>query len=197
VPSQAREPAGWSSCRAAQGSRRAKGAQAHEHSTGTRCVGPPTRGPGGRSLFGAWEGGSMPDSARAPAVGSSCRAAPGSRGARDGEGLEWRNAVAEVVRSGVSRLLVTILRGSALRPSERQGRAWRSSCRHRRDNSSSSSTTDVSRSGDESAVARILGAFRATFTPSTVREDPRGMDPGTLPTPDSTGGEQSKRSMRE
>jgi len=44
----------------------------------------------------------MPDSAREPAVGSSSRASPGSRGARDGQGLEWRDAVAEGVRSEVT-----------------------------------------------------------------------------------------------
>jgi len=139
----------------------------------------------------------MPDSAREPAGGSSIRAPPGSRGARDGQGLEWRDAVAEVVRSEVTRSLVSMLRGSTPRPAERRGRARRSSLRHRRDNSSSSSTTDVSRSGDESAVAALLGAVRATPTPSTVREGTRGVDPRTLPTPDSVGGEQGGGAARE
>jgi len=132
----------------------------------------------------------MPNSAREPAGGSSSRAPPGSRGARDGQGLEWRDAVAEVVRSEVTRSLVTMLRGSTPRPAERRGRARRSSRRHRRDDSASSSTTDVSRSGEESAVAALLGAVRATPTPSTVREGARGIDPRTLPTPDSVGGAQ-------
>ena len=139
----------------------------------------------------------MPNSAREPAGGSSSRAPPGSRGARDGQGLEWRDAVAEVVRSEVTRSLVTMLRGSTPRPAERRGSARRSSRRHRRDDSSSSSSTDVSRSGDESAVAALLGAVRATPTPSTVREGTRGIDPRTLPTPDSAGGEQGGGAARE
>jgi len=98
--------------------------------------------------------------------------------------------VAEVVWSEVARSPVKMLRGSTPRPVQRRGRARRSSRRHRRDDSSSSSTTDVSRSGDESAVAALLGAVRATPTPSTVRERTRGIDPRTLPTPDSVGGEQ-------
>jgi len=139
----------------------------------------------------------MPNSAREPAGGISMRAPPGSRGARDVQGLEWRDAVAEVVRSEVTRSLVTMLRGSTPRPAERRGRDRRSSRRHRRDDSSSSSTTDVSRSGDESAVAALLGAVRATPTPSTVREGTRGIDPRTLPTPDSVGGEQGGGAARE
>jgi len=65
------------------------------------------------------------------------------------------------------------------RLAERWGRVRRSSRRYRRDNSTSSSTTEVSRSGDESAVASLLGAFLATPTPSTVREGTRGIDPRT------------------
>jgi len=132
----------------------------------------------------------MPDSARKPAGGSSCRAPPGLRGARDGQGLEWRDDVAEFARSEVTRSLVTMLRGSTPRPTERRGRARRSSRRRRRDNSSSSSTTDVSLSGDECAVAALLGAFRSTPTPSKVREGTRGIDPRTQPTHESAGGEQ-------
>jgi len=45
----------------------------------------PALGPGGRSLFGAWEGGTMPDSAREPAGGIFYRAPPGSRDAGDGQ----------------------------------------------------------------------------------------------------------------
>jgi len=84
VPPPAREPAGGSSSRAPPGSRSAKGAPAREYSAGTYGIGPSALGPGGRSPLGAWEGGSMPDSAREPASGSSSRAPPGSRGARDG-----------------------------------------------------------------------------------------------------------------
>jgi len=152
----AREPAGGSSCRAPPGSRSAKGGPALENSAGTHGIGPPALGPVGRSPLGAWEGGAMPGSARKPAGGSSSRAPPGSRRARDGQGLEWRDAVAEVVRSEVTQSLVTMLRGSTPRPAEWRGGARRSSRRRRRDNSSSSSTTDVSRSGDESAVAALL-----------------------------------------
>jgi len=139
----------------------------------------------------------MPDSAREPAGGSSSRAFPGSRGARDGKGLEWRDAMAEVVRSEVTRSLVTILRGSTPRLAECRGRARRSSSRRRRDDPSSSSTTDFSRSGDESAVAALLGAFRAAPTPSTVREGTRGIYQRTQPTPDSAGGEQGGGVARE
>jgi len=139
----------------------------------------------------------MPDSAREPAGGSSCRAPPGLRGARDGQGLEWRDDVAEFARSEVTRSLVTMLRGSTPRPTERRGRARRPSRRRRRDNSSSSSTTDVSRSGDESAVAALLGAFRAIPTPSKVREGTRGIDPRTQPTPKSARGEQGGRAAQE
>jgi len=142
-------------------------------------------------------GGSVPPPAREPAGGSSSRAPPGSRSARDGQGLEWRDAVAEVVRSEVTRSLVTMLRGSTPRPAERRGRARRSSRRRRRDDSSSSSTTDVSRSGDESTVAALLGAVRATPTPSTVREGTREIDPRTLPTPDSVEGEKGGGAARE
>jgi len=197
VPPPARERAGGSSSRAPPGSRRAKGAPAREHSAGTHGIGPPALGPGGRSPLVAWEGGAMPNSARGPAGGSCSRAPPGSRGSRDGQGLEWRDAVAEVVRSEVTRSLVTMLRGSTPRPAERRGRARRSSRRQRRDDSSSSSTTDVSRSGDESAVAALLGAVRATPTPSTVRDGTRGIDPRTLPTPDSVGGEQGGGAAQE
>jgi len=105
--------------------------------------------------------------------------------------------VPELVRYEVTRSLVTMLRGSTPRPADRRGRARRSSRRHRMDDSSSSSTTDVSRSGDESAVAALLGAVRATPTPSTVREGTRGIDPRTLPTPDSMGGEQGGGAERE
>jgi len=111
----------------------------------------------------------MPTSAREPAGGSSSRAPPGSRGARDGQGLGWRDAVAEVVRSEATRSLATMLRGSTPRPADRRGRARRSSRRQRRDDSSSSSTTDISRSGDESAVTALLCAVRASPTPSKVR----------------------------
>ena len=165
MPLPAREPAGGSSSRAPPGSRSAKGTPAREHSAGTHGIGPQALGPGGRSPLGAWEGGAIPDSAREPAVWSYGRAPPGSRGARDGQGLELRDAVAEFVRSEVARSLVTMLRDSTPRLAERRGRARRSSRRHRRDDSSSSSTTDVSRSGDESAVAALLGGFRATPTP--------------------------------
>jgi len=109
----------------------------------------------------------------------------------------WRDAVAEVVRSEVTRSLVTMFRGSTPRPAERRGRARRSSRRHRRDDSSSSSIADVSRPGDESAVAALLGEVRATPTPSTGRERTRGIDPRTLPTPDSVGGEQGRGAARE
>jgi len=197
VPRQAREPAGESSSRALPGARSAKGATALALSAETHGIGPPALGPGGRSPIGAWEEGAMPGWAREPAGGSSCRAPPGSRGARDGQGLEWRNAVAEVVRSEVTLSLVTMLRSSTTRPAERRGRARRSSRRRRRDNSSSSSTTDVSRSGDESAVAALLGAFRATPTPSTVREGTRGIDPMAQPTPDSAEGAQGGGAARE
>jgi len=139
----------------------------------------------------------MPDSAREPAGGSSSRALPISRGAGDGQGLEWRDAVAEVVRSEVTRSLVTMLRASTPKPAERRGRARTSFRRHRRDYSSSSSTTDVSRSGDESAVGALLGALHATPTPWTVREGTRGIDPRTLPSPASVGGEQSRVAARE
>jgi len=189
VPQPAREPAGESSSRAPPGSRSANGAPARKHSAGTHGTGPPALGPGGRSPLGAWEGGEMPHSEREIACGSSSRAPPGSRGAREGQGLEWRDAVAHVLRSEVARSLVTMLRGSTPRPAGRRGRAQRSSHRHRSDDPSSSSTTDVSRSGDESAVAALLGAFRATPTPSTVREGTRGIDPKNQPTTDSVWGE--------
>ena len=52
------------------------------------------------------------------------------------------------------------------------------------------STTDASRSGDESAVAALLGSFCATLTLSTVKEGTQGIDPRTQPTPDSAGGEK-------
>ena len=122
---------------------------------------------------------------------------PRLTGCRGWPGLEWRNAVAEVVRSEVSRSLATMLRGSTSRPAERRGRDRRSSRRYRRDNSSLSSTTDVSCSGDESAVAALLGAFRATPTPSTVTENTRGVDLRTQPTPESGGGEQGGGASRE
>jgi len=197
VQPPAREPEGGSSSRAPTGSRSAKGAPVLDHSAGTHGIGPPSLGPGGRSPLGAWEGGAMPGSAREPAGGSSCRAPPGSRGARDGQGLEWRDAVAEVVRYEVTRSLVTMLMGSTPRPADRRGRARRSSRRRRRDNTSSSSTTNVSRSGDESAVAALLGAFSATLTPSTVRKGTRGIDPRAQPTPDSAEGEQRGGAARE
>ena len=84
VPPRAREPASGSSSRGPPGSRIAKGAPAREHSAGTHGIGPPALGAGGISPLGAWEGGAMPNSAREPAGGSSSRAFPGSRGARDG-----------------------------------------------------------------------------------------------------------------
>ena len=87
--------------------------------------------------------------------------------------------------------------GSTPRPAERRGRTRRSSRRRRRDNLSSSSTTDVSRSGDASAVAALLRAFRATPTPSTVREGTRGIDPRAQPTPGSAKGEQGGGDVRE
>jgi len=96
VPPPAREPAGGSSSRAPPGSRRAEGAPTLEHSARTHGIGPPGLGLGGKSPFGAWEGWAMTESARKPAGGSSSRAPPGSWGARDGQGLEWRDAVAEV-----------------------------------------------------------------------------------------------------
>ena len=197
VPPPAREPAGGSSSRAPPGSRSSKGAPARERSAGTHGIGPPALGPGGRSPHGVWEGGAMPDSAREPACASSSGASPASRGARDGQGLEWRDAVAEGVRSEVIRSLVTMLRGSTLRPPEHRVRARRSSRRRRRDDSSSSSTTDVSRAPDESAVAALLGAFRAIPTPSTVRDGTRGTDPRTLPAPESVRGEQGGGGARE
>jgi len=123
VPPPAREPAGGSPSRALPGSWSAKGAPALEHSAGTHGIGPPALGPDGSSPLGAWEGGAVPGSAREPAGGISSRAPPGSRGARDGQGLEWRVAVAEAVRSEVTRSLVTMLRGSTPRPAERRGRA--------------------------------------------------------------------------
>jgi len=107
----------------------------------------------------------MPELAREPVGGSFSCAPRGSRGARDGMGREWQDAVAEVVRSEVTRSLVMMLRGSRPRPAERRCRARRSARRRLRDNTSSSSSTDVSRSGDESAVAALLGAIRATPTP--------------------------------
>jgi len=197
VPPPAREPAGGSSSRALPGSLSAKGAPALGDSAGTHGIGSPALGPGERSPLCAWEGEAMPGSAREPASGSSGRAPPGSRGARNGQGLERRDVVAEVVRSEVPRSLVTMLRGPTPRIAERRGRTRRSSRRRRRDDSSSSSTTDVSRSGDESAVAALLGAFRATRTPSTVREGTRGIDPRAQPTPDSAQGEQGEGAARE
>jgi len=179
VPPPARELEDGSSSPAAPGSRSAKDAPACEKGAGTHDIGPPPLGRGGRSPISAYEGGVMPYSAREPASGSSCPAPEGSRGAREGQGLEWRDAVAEVDRSEVARSLVTMLRGSTPRSSERRGRARCSSLRRRLDDSSSSSTTDVSRSGDESAVAALLGAFRATPTPLTVRDGTRGTDPRT------------------
>jgi len=47
------------------------------------------------------------------------------------------------------------------------------------------------------AVAALLGAFRSTPTPSTVREGTRGIDPRTRPTPESVGGEQGRGAARE
>jgi len=98
----AREPAGESFSRAPPGSRNTKGSLALEHSAEAHVIGPPALGPGGESPLGAWEGGPMPRSAREPAGGSSSRAPPGSWGAGDGQGLEWRDAVAEVVQSEVT-----------------------------------------------------------------------------------------------
>jgi len=167
VPPPAREPANGSSSHAPPGPRSAKGAPALEHSAGAHGIGPPALWLGGTSPFGAWEGGAMPKSAQEPAGGSSSRAPAGSRGARDGQSLEWRDAVAEVVRSEVTRSLVTMLRGSTPRPAKRRGRAQRSSCRRRRDNSSSSSTTDVSRSS---------GRFRRCGPTCCVPRDLHALD---------------------
>ena len=133
-------------------------------------------------------GGARPDSAREPSLGSSSRAPPGTQGAREGQGLEWRDAVAEVLRSEVTRNLVAILRGSTPRPAEHRGRARRSFHRCRQDESSLSSSTAVSRSGDESAVVAQLGAYRATPTPSTVPDGSRGIDLRTEPAPGSERG---------
>jgi len=105
--------------------------------------------------------------------------------------------VAEVVRSEVTRYLVTMLRGSTPTPAERRGRARRPACWRRRDDSSSSSTTNVSGSGDKSADAALLGAFRASPTPSTVRESTRGTYPRAEPPPDSAGGEPGRGAARE
>jgi len=55
----------------------------------------------------------------------------------------------------------------------------------------------VSRWGDESAVAALLNAFRATPTPPTVREGTQGNDRRTQPTPESAGGEQGGGAARE
>jgi len=155
-PTGTRPPAG-----AASGTNQPEGAPS----------GPGTPSGGGKSPdVIPWGSGSVPPPAREPAGGSSCRAPPGSRGARDGQGLEWREAVGEGIRSEGSRSLVTVIRGSTREPSERRRRAWRSFRQRRRDDSSSSSTTNVSRSGDESAVAALLGAFRATPSPLTVRD---------------------------
>jgi len=197
VPPSAREPAGGSSSRAPPGSGSAKCAPACEHSAGTHGIGPPALGHGGSSPLGASEGGAIPDSAREPAGGINSRAPSGSPGARDGQGVEWRDAVAEFPLSEVTRSLATMLRESPPRPADRRGRARSSSRRQRRDDSSSSSTADVSRSGDASAVAALLGAVRAAPTPSTVRYGTRGTDPRTLPTPDSVGGEQGEEAARE
>jgi len=90
-----------------------------------------------------------------------------------------------------------MLRGSTPRPAERRGRARRSARRRRRDNSSSSSTTDVSCSEDESSVASLLGAFRATPTPSTIRKGTRGIDPRAEPTSDSAEREQGRGAAPE
>jgi len=87
--------------------------------------------------------------------------------------------------------------GFTPRPADRRGRARRSARRRRRDNSSSFLTTDVSRSGDEAAVAALLGAFCATPTPSTVRESTLGIDPRAQRTPDSAEGEQGGGAARE
>jgi len=105
--------------------------------------------------------------------------------------------VAEVVPSEATRSLVTMLKGSMPRPAERRSRAGRSARWRRRDTMSSSSTTDVSRSGDESAVAALLGAFRATSTPSTVRKGTRGVDPRAQPSPDSAEGQQGGKAARQ
>jgi len=139
----------------------------------------------------------MPESEREPAGGSSSSAPPGSRNSRKGQGLEWRDAVAEVVRSEVTRSLVPMSRGFTPRPAERRGRARRSSRRRRRDVSFSICTTDVSRLGDESAVAALLGAVRATPPPSKVRDGTRSIDPKTQPAPGSEGGEQRDGELRE
>jgi len=127
VPPPARKPAGGSSSCAPPGSRSATGAPPLEHSTGTHGFCPLALGPGGRSPIGALEGGAMPGAAQEPPGGSYSRAPPGSRGIRDGPGLEWRDAVAEFVRYEVTRSLVTMLRGSTPRPAERRGRSRRSS----------------------------------------------------------------------
>jgi len=123
VPPPARELEDGSSSPAPSGSRSAKCAPSRDQSSGTQGIGSPDLGPGGRSPLGAWDGVAMPDSAREPASWSSSRAPTGARGARDGQVLEWRDAVAEVVQSEVTRSLVTMLRGSMPRPAERRGRA--------------------------------------------------------------------------
>ena len=139
----------------------------------------------------------MPDLEREPAGASSFPAPPGSRGASEGQGMKRRDAVAEVSRSEVTRLLVKMLNGATTRLAERRERARRSSHRRRRDESSSSSTTDVSRSEETSALEALLDAFRATLTPSSVRNGPKGIDPRTRPTPVSKGGERSGVGSRE
>ena len=192
MPRQSREPAGGSSSRATSGSRSAKSALAGEHGAGTHGIVPPSLGPGGRSISGTWEWGQMPGSARKPAGGSSRRSRSGSRGARKGQGIQWRDAVAEVVLSEITRSLVTMLRGSTPRPAKCRGRVRRSSRRRQRDDSSSASTTDVSRSGDESAVAAFRGVFRAPPTPSTVRHGTQGIDPRAQPTIGLEGGERGE-----
>jgi len=97
VPPPAREPERGSSSRAPPGSWSSRGAPVREHRDGTYGIGPPALGPCGTSPLAAWEEGAKPDSALEPAVGSCSRAPPGSRSARDGQGLECRDAVAEVV----------------------------------------------------------------------------------------------------
>jgi len=56
---------------------------------------------------------------------------------------------------------------------------------------------NVSRSGGESAVAALLCAFRATPTPSTVKEGTRGIQLRAQTTPDSAEGRQAGGAARE
>ena len=107
----------------------------------------------------------------------------------EGLGLDWRDAVAEVVRSEVTRSLSTVLRSATPKTDGRRRGAKRSS-RRRRYSSSSSSTSEASHSGGDSAVAALLGAFRNTPTPPSARDGTRGIDPRPGPVRGSEGGER-------